>query len=114
MLGYSPTHRCREGFVTTAEWYLQNTYTPFFLNHSRFRLKVAILGLGAFQLLSSPKTNVIGFDINEARIDELNAFSDSTREICRGASVCIFLHLHQLSDLRNANCYIITVLPRCL
>jgi UDP-N-acetyl-D-galactosamine dehydrogenase len=78
-------------------------------------LKLAIIGLGYVGLPLAvefgKKRSVIGFDINQGRIDELKAGNDATLEISaeelRAATFLTFTTNAQ--DLRTANCYIVTV-----
>lgn len=78
-------------------------------------LKLAIIGLGYVGLPLAvefgKKRSVIGFDINQKRIDELKSGSDSTLEMTEEE-----LHDAQLlkyttnpDDLKPANCFIVTV-----
>jgi UDP-N-acetyl-D-galactosamine dehydrogenase len=78
-------------------------------------IKLAIIGLGYVGLPLAVefgrKRTVVGFDINQRRIDELKAGTDftleTTSEELQAAS-----HLRyttQIDDLRACNCYIVTV-----
>jgi UDP-N-acetyl-D-galactosamine dehydrogenase len=78
-------------------------------------IKLAIIGLGYVGLPLAVefgrKRTVVGFDINQKRIDELKAGTDftleTTSEELQAAS-----HLRyttQIDDLRACNCYIVTV-----
>jgi len=78
-------------------------------------LKLAIIGLGYVGLPLAvefgKKRSVIGFDINQKRLDELKAGTDSTLETTEEE-----LHDAQLltytanpDDLKSANCFIVTV-----
>ena len=90
------------------------------------QLKIAIIGLGYVGLplarLFATKYPVLGFDINQIRIDELNQGNDSTLEVedevlkevltktnplltCENALFCS----SNLEDLKEANIYIVTV-----
>ena len=84
--------------------------------------KIGILGLGYVGLplavAFAQKYNVIGFDINKERVDELNNYNDSTLEIDNVLLKSVLnrnsgkpgLNLTALeSDLKNCNFYIITV-----
>jgi len=77
--------------------------------------KIAIIGLGYVGLPLAvefgKKNNVIGFDINQARIDELKSGKDSTLEVepselisSTGLKFSSFLE-----DLNDCNVYIVTV-----
>ena len=77
--------------------------------------KIAIIGLGYVGLPLAvefgKKNNVIGFDINQARIDELKAGKDSTLEVgpkelaeAKGLKFSL-----SLEDLKDCNVYIVTV-----
>ena len=78
-------------------------------------MKIAILGLGYVGLPLAVEfgklREVIGFDINQARINELNAFEDHTLE-CSTEELKQAAHLKysaNTDDLELANIYIITV-----
>lgn len=79
--------------------------------------KIAVIGLGYVGLplacAFAKKHKVVGFDINEKRLNELNSYDDKTREI---NSSDLKEHLNTNlslsncpSDLKEANFYIITV-----
>jgi UDP-N-acetyl-D-galactosamine dehydrogenase len=78
-------------------------------------LRLAIIGLGYVGLPLAvefgKQRSVVGFDINQKRIDELNAGTDATLETepeeLRAASHLVFST--QLEDLRTCNCFIVTV-----
>jgi len=78
-------------------------------------IKLAIIGLGYVGLPLAVEFGkiraVIGFDINEARINELKTGHDRTLETSaeelRDAKHLTFTT--NLDDLRNCNCYIVTV-----
>lgn len=78
-------------------------------------IKVAVVGLGYVGLPLAvefgKKRSVIGFDINEARIEELKSGLDHTLETepeeLRAAQHLVFTA--QPSDLSAANCFIVTV-----
>ena len=78
-------------------------------------LKLAIIGLGYVGLplavAFGKKRSVIGFDINQKRIDELEAGKDRTLEITeQELNDAKYLGFTTNSeDLKTANCYIITV-----
>lgn len=78
-------------------------------------LKVAIIGLGYVGLPLAiefgKKRSVIGFDINQARIDELKSGQDHTLE-ASSEELAAARHLKYTTvpeDLRACNCYIVTV-----
>lgn len=84
--------------------------------------KIAIIGLGYVGLplavAFAEKYKVIGFDINEARINELNAGHDHTLEVEdellksvlkeKNSDVGLY-NTDQLDDLKECNIYIVTV-----
>ena len=79
------------------------------------QLKIAIIGLGYVGLPLAvefgKQVPVIGFDINERRIGELQAGRDSTLET-PAEELQDAVHLRfttDLADLAAANCYIVTV-----
>ena len=77
--------------------------------------KIAVIGLGYVGLPLavefSKKYRVLGFDINQGRIDELSSGKDSTLEVCSEE----LLDAKDLqfsankNDLKNCNVYIVTV-----
>lgn len=78
-------------------------------------MKLAILGLGYVGLPLAVEfgklREVLGFDINQARINELNTFVDHTLE-CSTEELKEAIHLKysaNADDLETANIYIITV-----
>ena len=78
-------------------------------------LKLGIIGLGYVGLPLAVefghKRNVIGFDIQQERIDELKSGHDSTNEVTP-EELAAARHLTfstQIQDLKNCNCYIVTV-----
>jgi UDP-N-acetyl-D-galactosamine dehydrogenase len=78
-------------------------------------IRIAVIGLGYVGLplaVEFAKTrSVIGFDINEKRIEELKAGHDGTREVS-GAELAEAAHLDLTCDvdaLREANVFIVTV-----
>lgn len=78
-------------------------------------MKIGIIGLGYVGLPLAvefgKKRPVIGFDINQQRIEELKAGNDSTREVSREELVAAN-HLRYtigIEDLSDCNCYIVTV-----
>lgn len=78
-------------------------------------LKVAIIGLGYVGLPLAvefgKKNKTIGFDINQARIDELSAGKDSTLE-CDSEELeqaILLSYTSDLEELRTCNFYIVTV-----
>jgi UDP-N-acetyl-D-glucosamine/UDP-N-acetyl-D-galactosamine dehydrogenase len=84
-------------------------------NKSSENLKLAIVGLGYVGLPLAvefgKKRNVIGFDINEIRIDELRAGKDRTMEISKKEllDARLLTYTSNEEDLKAANCFIITV-----
>ncbi|MFY0640157.1 MAG: Vi polysaccharide biosynthesis UDP-N-acetylglucosamine C-6 dehydrogenase TviB [Bermanella sp.] len=77
--------------------------------------RIAVIGLGYVGLPLAvefgKKNNVIGFDINQARIDELKSGKDSTLEVepkelaeAKGLKFSL-----SLEDLKDCNVYIVTV-----
>ena len=86
-------------------------------------IKIAIIGLGYVGLplarLFATKFPVVGFDINQKRIDELNSGKDNTLEIdedvlqkvlVKSPSEAIGLFCSAtLEDIKNCNYYIVTV-----
>lgn len=78
-------------------------------------IRLAIIGLGYVGLplavAFGRKRSVIGFDINQKRIDELRNGRDITQETTKEelyAATCLrFSTL--VDDIRNCNCYIVTV-----
>ncbi|CAM3386618.1 UDP-N-acetyl-D-galactosamine dehydrogenase [Flavobacterium longum] len=87
------------------------------------RIKIAVIGLGYVGLplarLFATKYPVVGFDINRARIDELNGGTDSTLEVAddvlqsvlvKNPSDAIGLYCSaNLDDIKDCNYYIVTV-----
>jgi UDP-N-acetyl-D-glucosamine/UDP-N-acetyl-D-galactosamine dehydrogenase len=86
-------------------------------------MKIAVVGLGYVGLplarLFATKFSVVGFDINQARIDELNSGTDSTLEIepqllqsvlttDPNAQKGLFCSTN-IDDIRDCNYYIVTV-----
>jgi len=78
-------------------------------------LKLGIIGLGYVGLPLAVefarKRSVIGFDINQKRIDELKSGHDSTKEVAAEELVAA-RHLSfstQMQDLDACNCFIVTV-----
>jgi UDP-N-acetyl-D-galactosamine dehydrogenase len=78
-------------------------------------IKLAIIGLGYVGLPLSvefgQKRSVIGFDINQRRIDELKVGNDLTLETTAEelAAAKQLQYTTNLDDLRDCNCFIITV-----
>ena len=86
-------------------------------------IKIAIIGLGYVGLplarLFATKYNVVGFDINQNRINELQLGNDSTLEIETGALKAVLkqeqnnqkglLCSSSLDDIKDCNYYIVTV-----
>ena len=89
-----------------------------FLNANTFEtadLSLAVIGLGYVGLPLAiefgKKRSVVGFDINQMRIDELKSGQDHTLE-ASPAELSEATHLSfttNLEDLRACNCYIVTV-----
>lgn len=80
-------------------------------------IKIAVIGLGYVGLplarLFSTKYPTIGFDINAARVEQLNAGTDSTLEVSdsllQSALANGFSCSHSIADIADCNVYIITV-----
>jgi UDP-N-acetyl-D-galactosamine dehydrogenase len=78
-------------------------------------IKLAIVGLGYVGLPLAVefgiKRTVVGFDINQRRIDELKAGNDYTLETTQEelAAAKSLTYTTNLDDLRACNCYIVTV-----
>jgi UDP-N-acetyl-D-galactosamine dehydrogenase len=78
-------------------------------------IKLAVIGLGYVGLPLAVefgrKRPVIGFDINQRRIDELRAYRDVTLETTHEelATAKQLIFTTKVDDLRGCNCYIITV-----
>ena len=78
-------------------------------------IKLAIIGLGYVGLPLAVefgrKRPVVGFDINQRRIDELKAGNDFTLETTQEELVAAnhLTYTTNLDDLRVCNCYIVTV-----
>jgi UDP-N-acetyl-D-glucosamine/UDP-N-acetyl-D-galactosamine dehydrogenase len=78
-------------------------------------IKVAIIGLGYVGLPLAvefgKKYQSLGFDINQARITELNGGTDSTLEVSDEelAETTNLTYSCQVDDLKSANVYIVTV-----
>ena len=77
--------------------------------------KIAIIGLGYVGLPLAvefgKKIDVIGFDINQARIDELKSGKDSTLEVATDELINLkFLKFSSsIEDINDCNVYIVTV-----
>ena len=78
-------------------------------------IKLSIVGLGYVGLPLAVefgrKRTIVGFDINQRRIDELKAGNDFTRETTQ-EELAAAKHLSYTTnpdDLRACNCYIVTV-----
>ncbi len=85
--------------------------------------KIAVIGLGYVGLplarLFATKYNVVGFDINQSRIDELNKGKDSTLEVEESVLKSVLksnsnndiglICSSNLKDLEDCNYYVITV-----
>jgi UDP-N-acetyl-D-galactosamine dehydrogenase len=78
-------------------------------------IKLSIVGLGYVGLPLAVefgrKRPVVGFDINQRRIDELKAGNDFTLETTQEelAAAKHLSYTPHIDDLRNCNCYIVTV-----
>ena len=84
-------------------------------------IKIAVVGLGYVGLPLavefSKHYNVIGFDINSKRIEELKNFNDSTKEVNEGDLKYVMskennnrlLLTNKLDEIKSYNIYIITV-----
>jgi UDP-N-acetyl-D-galactosamine dehydrogenase len=78
-------------------------------------IKLAIIGLGYVGLPLAVEFGrnrpVVGFDINQRRIDELKAGNDFTLETTQAelAAAKLLSYTTNLDDLRACNCYIVTV-----
>jgi len=78
------------------------------------RIKIAIIGLGyvglPLALEFSKKRNVIGFDINKKRVNELNLAHDKNHEMLKkDFKNKKITFTSNKNDLKNINCFIITV-----
>lgn len=78
-------------------------------------MKIGIIGLGYVGLPLAvefgKKRRVVGFDINQRRVEELKAGNDSTREVSR-EELLAAKHLSfttGIGDINDCNCYIVTV-----
>jgi UDP-N-acetyl-D-galactosamine dehydrogenase len=78
-------------------------------------LKLAVVGLGYVGLPLAVEFGrirpVVGFDINQRRIDQLRAGEDVTLETSRAELMAArqLSFTTELADLRDCNCYIVTV-----
>jgi UDP-N-acetyl-D-galactosamine dehydrogenase len=78
-------------------------------------IRLAIVGLGYVGLPLAVefgrKRSVVGFDINQRRIDELKAAKDFTLEVTQEdlAAAKYLSYTTKLDDLRSCNCFIVTV-----
>jgi UDP-N-acetyl-D-galactosamine dehydrogenase len=79
------------------------------------KVRIAIIGLGYVGLPLAvefgKKYSVLGFDINQARVDELQRGHDSTLEVCDTelSMADKLTYSSNKADLANANIYIVTV-----
>ena len=81
------------------------------------KFKIGVIGLGyvGFPLacLFAKKYQVIGYDINEKRIKEINAGIDSTNEVTAGALETALANgmicTSQLDDIKSCNVYIVAI-----
>lgn len=82
--------------------------------------KIAVIGLGYVGLplavTFAEKYQVVGFDINKSRIDEINSGTDSTLEVSDELLQSVLVNAGQglkcsftLDDIRDCNYYIVTV-----
>lgn len=85
--------------------------------------KIAVIGLGYVGLplarLFATKYSVVGFDINQSRVDELNSGNDSTLEVEKTLLESVLVKeptsssglfcTTNLDDIKNCNYFIITV-----
>ena len=77
--------------------------------------KIAIIGLGYVGLPLAvefgKKFQTLGFDIDQARIDELNSGTDSTLEVSNEelAETTMLTFSKSIDDLKDSNIYIVTV-----
>ncbi|MDC1157106.1 Vi polysaccharide biosynthesis UDP-N-acetylglucosamine C-6 dehydrogenase TviB [Alphaproteobacteria bacterium] len=84
-------------------------------HQSTVELKIAIVGLGYVGLPLAVefgmKRPVVGFDINQKRIDELNVGIDSTLETTKEElhDAKLLTYTTNPHDLKLANCFIVTV-----
>ena len=81
-------------------------------------LRIAIIGLGyvglPLAIAFSRKSKVVGFDVDEARIEELRTGKDRTGEVDSGqlkAAKTLTLTADP-ADLETCNCFIVTVPTR--
>lgn len=78
-------------------------------------IRLAVVGLGYVGLPLAVefgrKRSVVGFDINQRRIDELKNGNDFTLETTREelAAAKYLTYTTNIDDLRDCNCYIVTV-----
>ncbi|OIQ21424.1 MAG: UDP-N-acetyl-D-galactosamine dehydrogenase [Flavobacterium sp. MedPE-SWcel] len=86
-------------------------------------MKIAVIGLGYVGLplarLFATKYPVVGFDINQPRVDELNSGTDSTLEVADDLLKSVLVNTPaeevglycstNLDDIKNCDCYVITV-----
>lgn len=79
--------------------------------------KICIIGLGYVGLplahaFAKNYNNVIGYDINQSRIDELNTGNDRTKELSESQLAEIkdvIYYTSNVEDIKNSNIYIVTV-----
>lgn len=78
-------------------------------------IKLAVIGLGYVGLPLAVEfgkhRDVVGFDINQARIDALKAGHDATQEVCAEdlASAHLLSYTADTEDLRACNVFVVTV-----
>lgn len=78
-------------------------------------IKIAVIGLGYVGLPLAVEfgrnRSVVGFDINQQRIDDLRNGTDFTLEtsVDELAAAALLSYTNNIDDIRDCNCYIITV-----
>src|SRR5438045_9605425 len=78
------------------------------------KAKLAVIGLGyvglPIALEFAKKISVIGFDINEKRIEMMRSCVDPSQELDKEAfEGCDIEFTNELGVLKQANCFIVTV-----
>lgn len=93
------------------------------MDYSRMNIKIAVIGLGYVGLplarLFATKYPVVGFDINQKRVNELNSGTDHTLEISESLLQSVLLDgssdknglycSYSIDDIQDCNYYIVTV-----
>ena len=87
------------------------------MNYSSENVRICVIGLGYVGLplacLFSSRYKTIGYDKNQARIEALNRFVDSTKEVeetsLRAAFERGFVCTSDLEDIRDCNFYVVAV-----